>query len=169
MGAPKAVLRLPQSLAQGFRHRHCIMGNIGTGSLALAQCHPKGLTDCWSEKNCRGTEETWAAQNQSCQHRELSAPTHACPTCGNTFCARTGLISHLRTHRTQFVVPKSTECYRDVNLILWPHTVNYVGMSTVLINYDGRTTTTTLVTNHNKCHVRLRAINNYVYIYVQLS
>ena len=37
---------------------------------------PKGSQSGWSEKTCRGTEETWAAQNQSCQHRELC--THTC-------------------------------------------------------------------------------------------
>ena len=59
-------------------------------------------------------------ENVSSAKPQLLAPQqHGCPTCGRIFCAWTGLISHLRAHRTQ----SSRESYVRGHCTWWTHII----------------------------------------------
>ncbi len=52
------------------------------------------------ERSSLQAEEKQAVRKERAASTNSIAPTHFCPTCGRGFLARIGIISHLRTHRS---------------------------------------------------------------------
>ncbi len=68
----------------------------------LAQSYPERLSDT-SRRRTAGAKKKWELHKSRAASSSISGligSSLVCPTCGRSFKARIGLISHLRTHRS---------------------------------------------------------------------